>query len=1158
MFLTAICETLPARQGLFRKSILVAFLLISLPSFFALPVLAENSTQGISISGENMPLQKVFRKITKETGYSIFCDYHLLQQAGAVTVNVKNASLEEALSICLKDKSLSYEIIGKTIVISKQTITAPAPAAEIPAGPPPIDVHGRVVDENGSPVVAATIEVRGTKKVVTTNDNGEFTLTGIGDNAVLVISSVGFEKTEVKVAGQTNLAVTMKLGAALGETVVTALGIVKEARKVGYSVAVVNGDQLNQARETNVALSLEGQVAGMAVRGSNGGSGGTALVLLRGVPSMNAGGPPLFVINGVPMDNGQRGAAGEWGGSDNGDGIGNINPDDIETMTVLKGQAASALYGTRATNGVIMITTNTGKKGQTDINYNINSVWDKAINSTDFQYQYGSGIEGVKPATAAGAQADNRFSWGSKLDGSPTVQFDGNNYAYSPYKYGKNMNQIYRVGPSLTNTLSLSGGNDRGSFRLSASNLDNSSIVRNSGLERKTINLNLAQKLTDKLSVNVTANYIDQLNRNQPQLSDGPGNPNNFLELAANVNDNIFKPGFNATSGMETQFSDDDYATNPWFVTSKWINNLDRKRLITNVSGKYNFTPWLYAMVRTGYDLENDRNLDVTPTGTLYSYNSSGQSGQYNGLTYQQHYELNVDELVGVSHKLYKELSLDATLGATERKDYWESSQINGSVFVIPFLYTPTNATAPNRVYMTALTEVNSAYYTMDFDWDNWLIINTTGRYDAYSTLPKGNNTIFTPSVSGSFVFSQFIPNNVLSYGKLRVAYAQTSGEPNTGNFGSGAYQDAQYYGVGNSISYTPVGSATRAVPTGNYSQSLPNLFLKPFTKDEEEYGFETKFFQNRIGIDFDYFTSTTHHEIESAVLSNATGYTNDIVGTGSIQNHGIELKLTGTPIKTRNFQWDLTVTYTHVNDKVLETDNAGDEIDLSGYRPLNANTAWVKGMAGPQILAHDYVYDAKGNKEVSGTGQILAATAYTPFGSVLPTDFGGVRTDFTYKSWNLSALFSYNYGNKILSATNYWSLFRGLNKQTLVGREGGITEGVNSTTDAPNTATSTAQDWYQNLAAVSRVDILNGDYIKLKQMTLGYTLGKKVLGNNPLFNSITVSAVARNLWTIMKKSTNVDPESEFAASVYGLGVEGTSLPATTTFGFNATFKFKN
>jgi len=353
-------------------------------------------------------------------------------------------------------------------------------------------------------------------------------------------------------------------------------------------------------------------------------------------------------------------------------------------------------------------------------------------------------------------------------------------------------------------------------------------------------------------------------------------------------------------------------------------------------------------------------------------------------------------------------------------------------------------------------------------------------------------------------------------------------------------------------------GNSINGTPTGNYSSNLPNLYLKPFVKTEEEYGFETKFWQNRLGIDFDYFTSVTHHEIESANSSNSTGYSSRVVGTGSLQNRGIELKVTGTPIKTRNFEWDLTLNYTHVNDKVLQTDEAGNPIGLGGYRPLNAGTAWIKGMSGPQIQAYDYVRDSKGNIEVDGSGDPLRTASYSAFGSVLPTDFGGLKTDFTYKSWNLSALFTYNYGNKILSATNYWSYYRGLNKGTLPGRNGGITTGYSSTTDAPNTVAATPQNYYTAFANVSRNNVLNGDYIRLKRLSLGYTLDKKLLGNNPVFNSITVSAVASNLWVVMKKSTNIDPESEFAASVSQLGIEGTSLPATTTFGFNATFKFKN
>ncbi len=1108
-------------------------------------------SQNITFSGKNVSLEKVFSAINRQAGYLVFCDYSLIKDAKKVNIHVREASVQSVLEEALKDQPLSYEIVDKTIVIErKKAVKDENSPVETPV-PPPNDVRGRITDEKGIPVPGATVMVKGTSKVVATNDNGEFELRDIDKNATLVVTSIGYERQEFKVNGLTSLSIQLKVGAAgLGEMVVTALGISKESKKLGYSVAVVGGDQFNKARETNVALSLEGQVSGLDVHGTNGGPGGTARILLRGMSSMNNGGSPLFVINGVPMDNSNRGSAGEWGGSDNGDGIGNINPDDIATLTVLKGQAASALYGARASNGVIMITTKTGKKGVVDIDYNISALWDKAMNNTDFQYQYGQGLEGAKPTTAIGAQNTNRFSWGSALDGSSTIQYNGQSYAYSAYKYGKNESQIYRVGPSLTNTISVSGGTDRGNFRLSMSNLDNSAIVRNSGLDRKTINLNVTQKLTDKLSTTVIANYIDQTNRNQAQLSDGPGNPNNFLELATNVNDNIFKPGFDKVTGAETVFSDDTYASNPWFVVSNWINTLNRKRLISNVSAKYNFTPWLYALARVGYDLENDRNLNVTPTGTAYSYNAAGQSGQFNGLTNQQVYELNLDGLVGISHKLYKDLSLDDTLGVNERKNQWEFQQINGSQFVIPFLYTPSNVVSFGRSYGYAQTQVHSAFYTLDFNYKDFLLINTTGRFDAYSTLPSAKRTTFTPSASAGFIFSQFMPSSVLSYGKLRAAYAQTSGQPFGGpyNFNSGAYQTSQYYNVGNSINGTP---------TGGYNSALPNLFLKPFTMDELEFGTELKFLQNRFGIDADYFTRETHHEIQSAVLSEATGFSSDVVGTGSTQNRGVEVKLTASPVKTRNFTWDITLNYTHVKNKILETDEAGNNVSEGAYRPLNATTAFVKGLPGPQVMARDYVYDAKGSIEVNNSGVPLYNSNTKPFGSVLPTDYGGFRNDFTLHKWSLSFLINYNYGNKILSATNYWALYRGLSKATLPGRVGGITTGVNATTDATNTVAATAQDYYQGLAAVSRVNVLNGDFIKLKQITLGYTFDQKMLGDNPVFSSITVSAVARNLWTIMKRSPNIDPESGFAASVQYAGIEGTSLPSTRTYGINATFKFK-
>jgi TonB-linked SusC/RagA family outer membrane protein len=1004
---------------------------------------------------------------------------------------------------------------------------------------------GVVKDSVNQPLVAATVKVKGTKISTTTAADGSFSLTAPAGNIELEVSYVGYNPISVPVSpAQTDISVIMQQGSnTISDVVVTALGIKKDERKVGYSISTVNGSQLTKARETNVALSLGGQVAGLNVHGTSGGPGGTARILLRGMPSMNSGGSPLFVINGVPMDNSNRGSAGEWGGADAGDGIGNINPDDIETMTVLKGQAASALYGARASNGVILITTKSGAKGAANIEYNLNYVVDQPVDYSDYQYVYGQGQNGEKPTTAAAALGTNRLSWGSKLDGSQVIGYDGNQYTYSAYK--NNFNNFYRNGYTLTNTVSVSGGGDNGTYRVSASVLGNDNITLNSGINRKTFNVNLNQNITQKLNVSVIANYIDEQDRNREYLSDGPGNPNNFLFLATNVNDEIFKPGYNP-DGSEIVFSDDNYVTNPWFVVDRWINNTGRKRLIGSLSARYNFTDWIYGMARVGYDHENDDYFTVTPTGTSYSYNSAGLSGQLNNQSNAQTSELNVDGIIGVNHAITHDVSFNATLGANLRKNLFETIGVNGNYFVIPYLYTPSNVQTFNRSYDYSDREVHSAYYSVEFSYQQLLTLSTTGRYDAYSTLynsgiPKNDRNIFTPSVSGSFVFSQLLHSRILNFGKLRASYAQTSGEPAL------AYQTAVYYSVGNSINGTP---------TGDFSSTLPNLFLKPFTKTEVEVGADLKFFDSRLGVDVAYFSQKTENEIMNGSLSASTGYTSRVVANGSVQNRGTEVALTGTPIRSKNFNWDISLNYTHVQNKILKTDEAGNNVGLGTYRPLNANTAFVVGLPGPQIMAHDYTYTDKGQIVVDASG-LPVQGGLVPMGSVLPTDYGGLNNSFTYKSFNLSFLIDYNYGNKILSATSYYSIYRGLNQLTLAGREGGITTGVDADGN-PNTVAADAQSYYQRLATISRVNVLNGDYIKLRQVTLGYTFSESMLKKIPVIRTLQVSLVGRNLFYFMKKSDNIDPEAGFNASINYAGIEGTSLPSTRTFGFNLNVKFKN
>ena len=652
------------------------------------------------------------------------------------------------------------------------------------------------------------------------------------------------------------------------------------------------------------------------------------------------------------------------------------------------------------------------------------------------------------------------------------------------------------------------------------------------------------QKITDKLSVTVTANYIDQQSKNPPQLSDGPGNPNNGMFLAPNIKESTLSPGYDA-NGREIVFSDDNYVTNPYFAINKWKNEIDRKRLISSVTGKYNFTPWLYLLGRVGYDIQHDRALGVTPTGTDYSYNSANQSGNIS-LSTEEKSELNLDGLLGVSHKITSDLQVDATLGANSRRNLDESVNINGGPFVIPNLYTPGNVLNFGRGYDYSQRKVHSGYYSVDFSYKNYLTLSTTGRYDAFSTLynseiPTSKRNIFSPSVSGSFLFSQLVNVPAISYGKIRASYAQTSGEP------VNPYQTAVYYSVG---------SAINGISTGSFSGTLPNLFLKPYKLAEFEVGAELKFIKNRLGVDIAYFNRKSTDEIMNANISQATGYNSSVISNGSIQNKGLEVMVTGSPVKTRNFSWNISVNLTSIKNKVLKTDVSGNNLGEGTYRPLNANTAYVVGLSGPQIMAHDYTYTAKGQIVLDGSG-LPVQGGLIPVGSVLPNLYGGVKNDFSYKSFDLSFLLDYNYGNKVLSATKYYAVARGLDKETLVGRESGIkVDGVLADGSA-NTKIASAESYYQRLATISKFNALNGDYIKLRQVTLGYTISQKTLSSIPVFSSIQVSLVARNLLTLLKHTDNIDPEAGFSSTIAYAGIEGTSLPSTRSFGINVNFKFK-
>lgn len=923
----------------------------------------------------------------------------------------------------------------------------------------------------------------------------------------------------------------------LDEVVVTALGIKKDNRKLGYSVSTISGASLSKDRVSNMALTLQGRVSGLNISGINGGPGSSARILLRGAASMSAS-SPLFVINGVPIDNTVRGNVIEYGGVDYGDGISNINPDDIETITVLKGSAASALYGARAANGVILINLKSGKETERlSIEYNTNLSFDKSINNTDFQYVYGQGSQNKRPDNIFNAISSGILSWGEPLDGVPYIQFDGKLRPYEAVK--NNIQTFYRTAPSFTNTLSLVGGSHKNIYRISASNLDYSSVLKNGHLNRKTVNFYGAYDITDNLVLSINGNYIYENNKNKSYLSDAPLNANyGIAALATSLKQETLSPGYDAVTGTETRWNSDEYKTNPYFVMNRQVDRAGRNRYISSGSLKYRFNDRIFVQGRLGYDLSNDQLISILPTGLAFSIN--GQGG-LNAWKQSQTSEFNSDILVTANENISRDIHFDISLGANYRKRKVEFTDVRGAQFKIPYVYTPGNLTTTINTYELARIVTQSAYYTTDISYKNYLNISVTGRYDIYSTLPSSNRGIFVPGISGSFLFSDLINFNKLDYGKLRISYAKTSGEPIV------PYTTQIYYSSANQINGTPL---------GEFSTDLPNYNLKPFTLNEVEAGINLRFFNNRLDLDLTYFRRITNNEIINARQSVATGFTSAYVNLGKTRNTGIEINIEGTTLLNKNFKWKNSFNFTHVNNLLLSIDGSSDYTLTGTYRPLNANTALVVGKPITQIMAYDFKRDAAGNVAIGSDG-IPKRGALKPMGSTLPSIYGGFSNTFSYKQFELSFLIDFRFGNKILSATENYSYVLGLNKATLAGRSTGIVaegvyeNGMQNTTNVP------AYNYYPELAGnISALSVLNGSFIKFRQLTLGYTFKDTFLRKTP-FRNIGIDLVARNLLTFLKYTKNIDPESQFSPVLAYAGIEGASLPAVRTFGVNLNLKLK-
>ncbi len=1007
-------------------------------------------------------------------------------------------------------------------------------------------IQGKVTDASGEALYGVNVTVKGTTNGTITNESGSYTLSAAASQTI-TFSYIGYATQNIVVGNQTTINVTLTEDAnTLGEVVVTAFGIEKDKKSLAYSITQVDGDKFTESRATNLGTALTGKIAGVNVSSPTTGAAGSSRVVIRGGSSLGGNDQPLYVINGVPMDNSNQGSAGLWGGNDNGDGLTAINPDDIDNISVLKGNTASALYGARAANGVVLITTKSGKttKGL-GVQFTSNYTMDKAINRFDLQDTYGTGTLGQKPTTQEEALAVGNSSWGAKLDGSSVVQFDGVSRPYS--STGENINSFYKTGNTWSNTLALSGGNNVGNFRFSASNLMNEDIMPNASFDRTSLNANVNGKF-GKLDLAFNGQYTKEGAKNRPRMSDTPGNGNytiitkapniSFADLMGDPN----KLGAN-DAGTELQHQGNVYAQNPWWAAYQFLRLDDKNRVFGNVALTYHLTDWLYVKGRMGTDFNNGVFTTSEPYGTAYK-----TTGDFNK-TFRNIREDNADLFVG-ANKTFGKIAVDALVGGNRMRRTNEDSRIGGNGLKIPFFSSVNNVASQTYSYGFSEYGINSIFGSANFGYDNFLFLNVTGRQDQFSTLSPESNSVFYPSVGMSFVFTDVINTlpSWLSTGKVRASWAQVGGgAPNP-------YSNNLTYSL---QGYDHLGATLATISNG----SIPNSALKPYLSTEFEVGLDIRFLQNRLGVDMAYYNRNTVDDILNTSISGTSGYGSTQINVGELSNKGIELLINATPLRSKDFNWNLSFNFARNISKAISlgTNAQGEPIEFLNLEEARSRQERIRHYIGePLGIIAGYkqkeingqpVYDADGYP-VRGDFQILAQGRH-PISA-------GLSNSFSYKNLSLSFLIDMRSGGSIMSGTNLGLYGVGLHKGTLEGRDGGLTvSGVNANGEAQtwNIPVEKVQTYYGQYAAITQNFVYDASFGKLREISLGYNIPSSLLKKTKL-QSVRLSAVGRNVAILWSNVPNIDPESGYSAIGGAQGLEYFNAPSTRNLGFNLNASF--
>ncbi|MDW7693475.1 SusC/RagA family TonB-linked outer membrane protein [Flammeovirgaceae bacterium SG7u.111] len=1006
------------------------------------------------------------------------------------------------------------------------------------------------------PLPGVSVIVKGTTIGTVTDLDGLYTLKVPADQTTLVFSYIGFSPQEVEIGSQTSIDITLAEDVRqISEVVVTAFGIEREKKALGYAVQGVDAQAIANAPSPNVVNSLSGRVSGLQVT-SAGTPGGSPEFVIRGFSSVSGNNQPLIVVDGVPMQQTTNATSGER--SDNqtyGGGLSEIDPNNIAEVNVLKGPNAAALYGSRAANGVILITTKNGS-GQEGIGVEINSTttFERPALKPSFQNTYGGGngyttwyadgFSGTVDGYKGTAGTDE--SWGAPMDGRLVRQWWTGTETAPLTPNPDNWEEYWETGSTLNNSVAISGSNDKGSFRLALGRVDQKGIMHNNGYTRNNFRLNATQKFTDKLTITAMGEYIKSGSDNRGYTSSS-----NFIWHHRHISWEQLK---NYEAYEDVHISPDGdteppnwqhtYFTNPFFMEDVLTNSNSKDRLLGNISLNYEFSDWLSLMVRSGTDMWTDTRINVTGYERVKRGNFA--QGSYNEEVLRRQ-ETNSDFIFTINKDISKAFSFNAQVGGINRSNYQKRNYTDVNQLTIDGVYNAGNNASPNTDESSIYEkETNSLFGAAQFGFQNMLFLDITGRNDWSSTLPAANNSFFYPSVSLSAVLTDIIPNSsgkVLSFAKIRGSWAEV------GN-------DADPYLLGQTFS--PQGLWDGSVPKFAESSEIANSALKPEKTTGLEIGADIRFFNGRVNLDVTYYDQSTEDQILAVDISRASGYGSRVLNAGQITNKGIEAMLNATILETNGgFTWDLGINFAKNQNEVVELADGLTSLTLWSIR--GASLEARVGEAYGNLYGNKFARTEDGEL-IFKDGLPYNIDGQHVIGNITPDWTGGISNNFSFKGITLNALIDIKKGGDVYDMGTSVARITGVLEETEIGREEGVIgQGVKNigTDENPeyvtNDVVASATTFYGRYSGrqYHEAAVMDGSYIKLRELSIGYQLPSSLL-SNIFLQSARISVVGRNLAFLHKNMTHTDPELSSSSLGYNYG----QLPSSRSLGFNLNVSF--